>query len=104
MDAKETATATLAEFFTHLDGSAPVIEDLWEEYDHMRASKRVGERRYYVDATVDCHRIETVGVRIYDFSEGAKRSAVANINVTPALAARFTLEAIDAYEAEMDAA
>lgn len=104
MDAKETAIATLREFFTHIGGRQPLIQDAWDDYQHISADKYVGKRRYTVSATVSDSRLETVYVIAYDFRSKAKRMGICTIETTPELAAKFTLEAIDSYEAEMKAA
>lgn len=104
MDAKETAIATLREFFTHLGGRQPVIQDSWDEYQHISADKHVGKRRYAVSAIVSDMCPEIVRVMSFDFRAKAKRLGMFTIQTTPELAAKFTLEAIDSYEAEMKAA
>ena len=104
MTDKETALATLAEFFTHIGGRQPRIEDAWADYDLVRGNKDVGERRYTVSAVVFYTSTETVNVVVYDFSKNAKRKTVFRVESLPAMAAKFVLEAIDAYEAEMTAA
>lgn len=104
MTDKETATATLTEFFTHLGGRQPHVDDAWDDYDHISADKNVGKRRYTMSALVSVHSPKTVSVVVYDFRKKARRKAIFRVDTTPAVAARFTLEAIDAYEAEMNAA
>lgn len=104
MTDKETATATLTEFFTHLGGRQPLIQDAWDDYQHISAQKVVGKRRYKVSVMVSDSRLETVYVTAYDFRAKAKRMGMFTIETTPELAAKFTLEAIDSYEAEMKAA
>jgi hypothetical protein len=104
MTDKETALATLAEFFTHIGGRQPHVDDAWDDYDHISADKIVGKRRYTISALVSVHSLKTVSVAVYDFRKKSRRKTMFRVNTTPALAAKFTLEAIDAYEAEMTAA
>lgn len=102
MTTKETAIATLNAFFTHLGGRQPFIKDSWDGYQHISAEKHLGKRRYKLSAVVSDMYPEIVRVTAYDFRKRAKRDMVLTIEVTPELAAKFTLEAIDAYEAEME--
>lgn len=102
MTTKETAIQTLTEFFTHLGGRQPFIQDSWDGFQHISADKHVGKRRYKVSAIVSDMHPELVRVTAYDFRAKAKRMGMFTIQTTPELAAKFTLEAIDAYEAEME--
>lgn len=104
MTTKETAIATLTAFFTHIGGRQPLIEDVWDEYDHISARKNIGTKRYTVSALVDDESLDTVSVVVYDFRKKAKRATVFRVTSLPVIAAKFVLEAIDAYEAEMTAA
>lgn len=104
MTDKETALATLTEFFTHIGGRQPRIDDAWANYDLVSAYKHVGERRCTVSAVVSDMSLGTVNVTVYDFRAKAKREVVLRVESLPAMAAKFVLEAIDAYEAEMKAA
>lgn len=104
MDAKETAIATLTEFFTHIGGRQPRIEDAWDDYKLVIAYKHVGKRRHRVVALTSDISLDTVNVTVYDFRAKAKREVVLRVESLPTLAAKFVLEAIDAYEAEMKTA
>lgn len=104
MTAKETALATLTEFFTHIGIRQPRIDDAWDDYDLVSAYKHVGKGRYTVSAVVSDISLDTVKVTVYDFRAKAKREVVLRVESLPAMAAKFVLEAIDAYEAEMNAA
>lgn len=102
MTTKETAIETLTEFFTHIGGRQPLIGDAWDEYDHISARKNIGTKSYTVTALVDDESLDTVSVVVYDFRKKAKRVTVFRVTSLPVMAAKFTLEAIDAYEAEME--
>lgn len=104
MTAKETALATLTEFFTHIGIRQPRIDDAWSDYGLVSAYKHVGKGRYTVTAIVHDISLQTVSVVVYDFGEQSKREVVLRVESLPAMAAKFVLEAIDAYEAEMNAA
>lgn len=104
MTDKETATATLTEFFIHIGGRKPRIEDGWDDYGLVSAYKYIGTKCYTVTAMVHDKALQTVSVVVYDFGEQSKREVVLRVESLPAMAAKFTLEAIDAYEAEMKTA
>jgi len=104
MTDKETATATLTEFFARIGSEQPQIDDSWDGYKHVSADKRDVAKRYYVSAVVYGETLDVVDVVVYDLKKNAKRKVVLRVEALPAMAAKFVLEAIDAYEAEMDAA
>lgn len=104
MTDKETATATLTEFFTHIGGRKPRIEDAWDDYKLVSAYKHVGKRHHRVVALTSDISLDTVNVTVYDFRANAKREVVLRVESLPEMSAKFVLEAIDAYEAEMNAA
>ena len=101
---KETATATLTEFFTHIGIRQPRIDDAWDDHSFVSASKYIGTKCYTVTALVHDKALQTVSVVVYDFGEQSKREVVLRVESLPAMAAKFVLEAIDAYEAERNAA
>ena len=104
MTDKETALATLTEFFTHIGSEKPRIDDAWDDYGHVSAYKDIGTKCYTVTALVHDKALQTVSVVVYDFREQSKREVVFRVESLPAMAAKFVLEAIDAYEAEMKTA
>ena len=104
MTAKETALATLTEFFTHIGIRQPRIDDAWDDYGHVSSYKYIGTKCYTVTAIVHDKALQTVSVVVYDFGEQSKRVIVFRVESLPAMAAKFVLEAIDAYEAEMKTA
>lgn len=98
---KDAATANLNEFLTNLGGTTPHIRDSWDEYQHISADTYVGEKYFTVCATVSDLHPGMVYVQVYDFRKTAQRESVFLVESNPSMAARFTLEAIAAYEQEL---
>ena len=102
MTDKKTALATLTEFFTHIGSERPRIDDAWDDYGLVSASKYIGTKCYTVTALVHDKALQTVSVVVYDFGEQSKREVVFRVESLPAMAAKFVLEAIDAYGADQE--
>lgn len=101
MTPKETATATIETFFKLLGHKVPV-EDAWETNSFMSAIVHDYEGRYTISADSYKDSPNTITVRVYNFEDDAKRQNVLIVSsITPELAAKFTREAIAAYEQEL---
>lgn len=106
MTPKETATVTVEKFFELL-GCHVQVNDFWESHggidcivhdyqlhDHQGPYTIVGSS---FEGSQD-----TISVNVYDLNDDAKRDHVLRVSrVTLELAARFTREAINAYEQEL---
>lgn len=101
MSPKETATATVETFLKLLGCKVQVI-DKWETHGFMSAFVRDYQGRYTISAESFEDLPDTITVRIYDFKDDAKRETVLVVsNITLELTAKFTREAINAYEEKL---
>lgn len=100
--AKETATATVETFFKLL-GRKVRVEDAWETQSFMSAIVHDYQGLYTISTESFRDRAETIGVRVYNFKfEGdGSFDYILAVRTTPELAAKFTQEAIAAYEKEL---
>lgn len=98
MTPKETAIATVEKFFKLL-GRKVQVEDAWEMYSFMSARVYDYQGRYTITAL---SFKDTLNVSVYDFVEDARRDDILRVGkIGPELAAKFTREAINAYEQEL---
>lgn len=103
MTPKETATATIETFFKLLGRKVQAIEDSWEEYKLASAIVHDYQGRYTISTESFGDTADTIAVRVYNFKfEGAGEfDYILAVATTPELAAKFTREAIAAYEQEL---
>lgn len=101
MTEKETVTATVEKFFELL-GSKELFVRFNEEYNLASSIVRNYQGRYTISAESFEDLPDTITVRVYNFEDKTKRFYILDVSrITPELAARFTQEAIDAYEQEL---
>lgn len=101
MTPKETAIATV-ETFSKLLGCKVDILDEWETYSFINATAYYYQERYEIYADSFKDSPDTIDVRVRELGDDAKREFVLIVgNVSPELAAKFTREAINAYEREL---
>lgn len=101
MTKKEIAIATVEAFFKLL-GRKPRVEDAWEMYSFMSARVYDYQGRYTITADASKDLSDTITVRVYNFEDKTKRFYVLDVSrVPPELAAKFTREAINAYEQKL---
>ena len=101
MTPKETAISTVEKFFELL-GRKERVDDWWETYSFMSARVHDYQGRYMITADASKDLSDTITVRVYNFEDRTKRFYVLDVSkVTPELAAKFTKEAITAYEQEL---
>ncbi|MDK4337690.1 hypothetical protein [Corynebacterium accolens] len=99
MTPKETAIATVETFFKLLGRKVQAIENSWEEYNLTSAVVRDYQGRYTISGESFEDLPGAITVRVYNFADKTKRFYILDVGkVTPELAARFTREAITAYE------
>ena len=108
MTPKETAIATVEKFFELLGYNAQV-NDYWESnggidcivHDYQLHDYQLHDYQgpYTIVGSSFEGSQDTISVNVYDLNDDAKRDHVLRVSrVTPELAARFTREAITAYE------
>lgn len=98
MALKETATATVEKFFELLGCKAPIL-DAWETHGFIDGIACDYQDRYTIAAL---SFKDTLNVSVYDFVEDARRDDILRVGkIGPELAAKFTREAITAYEQEL---
>ncbi|QRJ57479.1 hypothetical protein GWO64_009495 [Corynebacterium macginleyi] len=101
MTPKETVIATV-ETFLKLLGCKELFVHFNEEYNSASSTVRDYQGRYTISADSYKDSPDTITVRVYNFEDDAKRQRVLVVsNITPELAAKFTREAINAYEEEL---
>ena len=101
MTPKETAIATVEKFFELL-GCKELFVHFSEEYNFASSIVRDYQGRYTIYAESFEDLPDTITVRVYDYEDDAKREFVLIVShITPELAAKFTREAINAYEQEL---
>ena len=101
MTPKETATATVETLFKLL-GRKPRVEDEWETHSFMSVRVRDFQGRYTITADSFKDSPDTITVRVYNFEDKTKRFYILDVSkIGPELAAKFTREAINAYEKEL---
>lgn len=106
MTPKETATATVEKFFELL-GCHVQVNDFWESHGGIDCIVHDYQLHDYqgpytiVGSSFEGSQ-DTISVNVYDLNDDAKRDHVLRVSrITPELAARFTREAITAYEQEL---
>lgn len=100
MTPKETATATVETFFKLLGHKVQAV-DTWKTHRFMSAIVDGYQGYYTICAEAYKDSPDTITVRVHDFGDDAKRQSVLVVSgITPELAAKFTKEAINAYEKE----
>lgn len=101
MTPKETATATVEKFFKLL-GRKERVEDEWETHSFMSVRVYDFQGRYTITADSFKDSSGTIAVRVYNFEDKTKRFCILDVSkIGPELAAKFTQEAITAYEQEL---
>lgn len=101
MTPKETATATVETFFKIM-GCKVRVEDEWETHTFMNARVYDFQGRYTITADSFDDLPDAITVRVYNFEDKTKRFYILDVSrVSPELAAKFTQEAINAYEQEL---
>lgn len=101
MNSRDKAIFDTKKFFHLMKMGTPPIRDSWEDHKHVSASV-IPYGPYTISTVASHNRPGAVAVTVYDFNkETTGSSRVLNVETTPELAARFTLEAIDAYEKEL---
>lgn len=94
-------TATLIAFFKLLGRKAKILESK-KKYNLVTATEYDYQGRYTISGTVFKENPAFIKVAIYDFKNDAKRDYILGVSrITPELAAKFTREAIAAYEKEL---
>ncbi|MDK8469847.1 hypothetical protein [Corynebacterium accolens] len=103
MTKKETAVATVEAFFKLL-GRKVQVDDAWERNSFMGATVHDYQGRYTISTESFKDSPDTITVRVYNFADKTKNFFILDVSrVSPELAARFTQEAIDAYEQKLGA-
>lgn len=101
MTPKETAISTVEKFFELL-GCKVQVDDYWEKRRFMNGFVWDYRERCTISASSFKHSPDTINVNVYDLDDDAERENILNIRSTgPELAAKFTREAINAYEQEL---
>lgn len=100
MTPKETATATVETFFKLLGHKVQAV-DTWKTHRFMSAIVHDYEGRYTIDADSFKDSPDTITMRVYNFEDETNSYYILDVSrITPELAAKFTKEAINAYEKE----
>nr|DAQ14467.1 MAG TPA: hypothetical protein [Caudoviricetes sp.] len=106
MTPKEAATATVEKFFELL-GYNVQVNDYWESHGGIDCIVHDYQLHDYqgpytiVGSSFEGSQ-DTISVNVYNLEDDAKRDHVLRVSrVTPELAAKFTREAINAYEQEL---
>lgn len=98
MTPKETAISTVEKFFELL-GRKELFVRFNEEYNLASSIVRNYQGRYTISAESFEDLPDTITVRVYNFEDKTNRFYILDVSrVSPELAARFTREAITAYE------
>ncbi|MEJ4093758.1 hypothetical protein [Corynebacterium accolens] len=101
MTPKETATATVATFFKLLGCKEEILDD-WEKRGLINGWVWDYQDRCTISATSFEDSPGTIHVNVYDLGEDTERESILHVRRTgPELAAKFTREAINAYEQEL---
>lgn len=101
MTPKETVIATVETFFKLL-GRKELFVHFNEGYNLASSIVRDYQGRYTISAESFEDLPDAITVRVYDHEDYAKREFVLIVShITPELAAKFTREAIAAYEKEL---
>lgn len=101
MTKKEIAIATVETFFKLL-GCKVRVEDEWETHSFMSVRVRDFQGRYTITADSFKDSPDTITVRVYNFADKTKDFFILDVSrVSPEMAARFTQDAIDAYEQKL---
>lgn len=101
MTPKETAAATVEKFFKLLGCKALFLHSN-KEYKLISAVVYDCQGRYSIFATAFECKPGLISVNVHDFEDDAKRDYILDVSrTTPELAAKFTKEAINAYEQEL---
>lgn len=100
MTPKETATATVETFFKLLGHKVQAV-DTWKTHRFMSAIVDGYQGRYTISADSYKDSPNTITVRVYNFEDETNSYYILDVSsITPELAAKFTREAINAYEEE----
>lgn len=106
MTPKETAISTVEKFF-ELQGCHAQVNDFWESHgaiDCIVHDYQVHDYQgpYTIVGSSFEGSQDTISVNVYNLEDDAKRDHVLRVSrVSPELAAKFTREAIAAYEQEL---
>ena len=101
MAKKEIAIATVEAFFKLLGHNVDIV-DAWERHSFMNAAVSGYQKRYTIFADSFKDSPDTITVRVYNFEDKTKSFFILDVSrVSPELAAKFTQEAINAYEEEL---
>lgn len=101
MTPKETAIATVEKFFKLLGRKVEIL-DTWEKLGFMNGTEWDYQGRCTISASSFKHSPDTINVNVYDLKDDAERDDILSVRKTsPELAAKFTKEAINAYEQEL---
>ncbi|WKS56825.1 hypothetical protein [Corynebacterium accolens] len=101
MTPKETATATVEKFFELLGCKEEILDD-WERRGLINGWVWDYQDRCTISATSFKYSPGTIHVNVYDLKDDAERDDILSVRKTgPELAAKFTQEAINAYEKEL---
>lgn len=106
MTPKETAIATVEKFFKLL-GCAVRVDDYWEScgvIDCIVHDYQVHDYQgpYTIVGSSFEGSQDTISVNVYNLEDDAKRDHVLRVSrIAPELAAKFTQEAINAYEQKL---
>lgn len=98
MTPKDTAIATVEKFFKHL-GCKVQVDDYWDNHGVVDGIMHDYQGPYTIGGSSFRYSPDNISVDVYDLDDNAERESILHIrSVTPELAARFTREAITAYE------
>ncbi|MDU4503924.1 MAG: hypothetical protein E7J02_13140 [Staphylococcus warneri] len=101
MNSRDKAIFDTKTFFALMKMGTPPIRDIWEDHKHVSANV-IPYGPYTISVSAYQGRPGAVAVTVYDFKkETTTSSRILNMETTPELAAKFTLEAIAAYEQEL---
>ncbi|WP_408934468.1 hypothetical protein [Corynebacterium marquesiae] len=101
MNSRDKAIFDTKKFFHLMKMGTPPIRDNWEDHKHVSASV-IPYGPYTISTVASHNRPGAVAVTVYDFNkETTTSSRILNMETTPELAAKFTQEAIAAYEQEL---
>lgn len=101
MTPKETATVTVEKFFELL-GCHVQVNDFWESHGGIDCIVHDYQGRYTISTESFKDSPDTITVRVYNFEDKTKRFCILDVSkIGPELAAKFTQEAITAYEQEL---
>lgn len=101
MTKKEIAIATVETFFKLLGHKVEIV-DAWERHSFMSATVSGYQKLYTIFADSFKDSPDTITVRVYNFADKTKDFFILDVSrVSPEMAARFTQDAIDAYEQKL---